>query len=119
MRVKAFDWFLNDTAEVLRITESGAYKKTNETEVLGSLDCDIQPYSGKLALEEYGYNAECDKKMYYYKLLGMNIGGNTEAQINKGRKVDVAINNGVPDEKNMRKRDLLFFRGQDSSRTDV
>ena len=48
----------------------------------------------------------------------MNIGGNTEAQINKGRRVDVAINNGVPDEKNMRKGDLLFFRGQDNSRTD-
>ena len=56
---------MNDTAEVLRITESGAYKKTRVTEVLGSLDCDIQPYSGKLALEEYGYNVECDKKMYY------------------------------------------------------
>ncbi len=76
MRVKAFDWFLNDKAEVLRITESGAYKKTKETEVLGSLDCDIQPYSGKLATEEYGYNVECDKKMYYQgKNEGITAGG--------------------------------------------
>ena len=68
---------------------------------------------------ESGYG-DCSGTVWYwyYKLLGMNIGGNTEAQINKGRKVDVAINNGVPDEKNMRKGDLLFFRGQDNSRTD-
>ncbi len=67
---------MNDKAEVLKITESGAYKKTKETEVLGSLDCDIQPYSGKLALEEYGYNVECDKKMYYReKNEGITAGG--------------------------------------------
>ena len=55
---------------------------------------------------------------WYYKLLGMNIGGNTEAQINKGRRVDVEIKNGVPDETKLKKGDLLFFRGSDNSRTD-
>ena len=80
MKVKAFEYFLNDTAEVINITESGAYKKTRTTEVLGSLKCDIQPYSGKLALEEYGYEVECDKKMYYQeKTVGITSGGYIKA----------------------------------------
>lgn len=56
---------------------------------------------------------------WYYKLFSINIGSNTEAQIKSdvGKVVDVKITNGIPDEKCLKKGDLLFFRGSDNSRT--
>ena len=56
---------------------------------------------------------------WYYKLFGIHIGANTEAQIksNNGKDVNLTITNGIPDEKRMKKGDLLYFRGSDNSRT--
>lgn len=56
---------------------------------------------------------------WYYKLFGIHIGANTEAQIKshtaKDVKLDIIL--GVPDESKMKKGDLLYFRGSDNSRT--
>ena len=55
----------------------------------------------------------------YQQILGIDIGLNTEAQIKskKLKDVEVPIKNGVPDESYLRKADLLYFRGNDTSRT--
>lgn len=56
---------------------------------------------------------------WYYKLFGIHIGANTEAQIksNIAKDVKLDIVAGVPDESKMKKGDLLYFRGSDNSRT--
>ncbi len=56
---------------------------------------------------------------WYYKLFGIHIGANTEAQIksNTAKDVKIDIIAGIPDEKKMKKGDLLYFRGTDNSRT--
>ena len=70
---------------------------------------------------EKGYG-DCSGTVWYWynKLFGINIGANTEAQINsdKGERVNLSITNGVPDENKMKKGDLLYFRGSDNSRTE-
>lgn len=75
----------------------------------------------KRTLIESGYG-DCSGTVWYwyYKLFGINIGANTEAQINsqKGMRVPVTIINGVPDESKMKKGDLLYFRGSDDKRTE-
>lgn len=74
----------------------------------------------KRTLIESGYG-DCSGTVWYwyYKLFGINIGANTEAQINSknGEEIDVKITNGIPDEKVLKKGDLLYFRGSDNSRT--
>lgn len=75
----------------------------------------------KRTLIEKGYG-DCSGTVWYWykKLFGIDIGANTEAQINsiKGKKVNLTIKNGIPDESKMRKGDLLYFRGSDNSRTN-
>lgn len=70
---------------------------------------------------ESGYG-DCSGTVWYWyhKLFGMDIGGNTEAQINSklGKRVPMTIKNGIPDESKMRKGDLLFFRGTNDARTE-
>ena len=65
---------------------------------------------------------DCSGTVWYWykKLFGINIGGNTEAQINskQGERVKLSIMNGIPDESKMKKGDLLYFRGSDNSRTE-
>ena len=74
----------------------------------------------KRTLIESGYG-DCSGTVWYwyYKLFGINIGANTEAQIksNNAKNVELLITNGIPDEKKMKKGDLLYFRGSDNSRT--
>ena len=75
---------------------------------------------GKRTLIESGYG-DCSGTVWYwyYKLFGIHIGANTEAQIksSKGRDVELDIVHGIPDESKMKKGDLLYFRGSDNSRT--
>ena len=75
----------------------------------------------KRTMIEKGYG-DCSATVWYWynKLFGINIGANTEAQINsdKGERVNLSITNGVPDESKMKKGDLLYFRGSDNSRTE-
>jgi len=70
---------------------------------------------------ESGYG-DCSGTVWYWynKLFGINIGGNTEAQIKStnGDRVNLTITKGIPDESKMKKGDLLYFRGTDNSRTD-
>ncbi len=74
----------------------------------------------KRTLIESGFG-DCSGTVWYwyYKLFGINIGANTEAQINSsiGSDVCVKIIKGVPDESALKKGDLLYFRGTDNSRT--
>ena len=76
--------------------------------------------TNKRTLIESGYG-DCSGTVWYwyYKLFGINIGANTEAQIKSknGKDVELLITNGIPDEKKMKKGDLLYFRGSDNSRT--
>lgn len=55
----------------------------------------------------------------YQQVLGIDIGINTEAQINslKLKDVNVPIVNGIPDESYLRDADLLYFRGDNILRT--
>lgn len=73
----------------------------------------------KRTLIEMGYG-DCSGTMWYwyYKLFGMNIGANTNAQIQSdlGEEVCAGICEGVPEEKMLKKGDLLFFRGMDERR---
>lgn len=75
----------------------------------------------KRTMIEAGYG-DCSGTVWYwyYKLFGINIGANTEAQINsaKGKRVVLDIACGIPDESKMKKGDLLYFRGKDNSRTE-
>ena len=77
--------------------------------------------SNKRTKIESGYG-DCSGTMWYWynKLFGINIGTNTEAQINSniGERVNLSIINGIPDESKMKKGDLLYFRGSDNSRTE-
>ena len=74
----------------------------------------------KRTLIEAGYG-DCSGTVWYwyYKLFGIHIGANTEAQIKSKNGFDVKLNitNGIPDESKMKKGDLLYFRGSDNSRT--
>ena len=56
----------------------------------------------------------------YQQVLGIDIGINTEAQIKSSKMKDVNVpidKNGVPEESYLRKGDLFYFRGNDTSRT--
>lgn len=75
----------------------------------------------KRLLIESGYGDCSGTCLYWYqKCLGMDIGINTEAQINSklGTRVKLTITNGVPDESKLKPADLLYFRGSDNSRTE-
>lgn len=75
----------------------------------------------KRTLIESGFG-DCSGTVWYwyYKLFKMNIGANTQAQINSplGVRVGVNIIDGVPDENSLKKGDLLYFRGSDNTRTE-
>lgn len=75
----------------------------------------------KRTLIEKGYGDCSGTTWYWYKkLFNMNIGANTEAQINSklGKRVALTITNGIPDESKMRKGDLMYFRGTNNARTE-
>ena len=75
----------------------------------------------KRTLIEKGYGDCSGTVWYWYKnLFGLNIGANTEAQINSnlGKRVNMTITNGIPDESKLKKGDLLYFRGTNDSRTE-
>lgn len=57
--------FYDNTVEVVERTETGAYSKTVAERVISTINADIQPYSGDLALEHYGYDIKCEKRMYF------------------------------------------------------
>lgn len=55
---------------------------------------------------------------WFKKLLNIDIGLNTEAQIKSklGKVVDLKITNGIPDESKMKIGDCLYFRGKNNNR---
>lgn len=67
-----------------------------------------------------GYGDCSSTTQWAYKTgIGLDIGVNTEAQINSkaGKDVNLTIKNGIPDESKMLPGDCLYFRGNDRSRT--
>ena len=75
----------------------------------------------KRTLIEKGYGDCSGTTWYWYKkLFNINIGTNTEAQINSklGKRVNLTITNGIPDESKMQKGDLMYFRGTNNARTE-
>jgi LysM repeat protein len=75
--------------------------------------------SVKRYMIESGYG-DCSSTMrhWYKKILGIDIGLNTEAQIKSklGKVVEMKITNGIPDESKMKLGDCLYFRGKDDNR---
>lgn len=75
--------------------------------------------SDKRYLVDQGYS-DCSSltQWAHEEVLGINIGDNTEAQINSNRltTVDVPIKNGVPDQSYLLPADLLYFRGTNTGR---
>lgn len=65
--------------------------------------------------------ADCSSTIrhWFKKLLNIDIGLNTEAQIKSkfGKIVELDIIKGIPDESKMKLGDCLYFRGNDFSRT--
>ncbi len=59
-----FKAFYNTEVQIVQVTVKGAYEKVRTETELGSVYADIQPYSGGLATEEYGYNSECQFRMF-------------------------------------------------------
>ena len=79
-----------------------------------------QAYNRRLLIED-GYGDCSATVLYWYlKCLGMDIGINTEAQIQSelGNRVKLTITNGLPDDSKLKPADLLYFRGSDNSRTE-
>lgn len=56
--------FDNAVITLYREDVTGAYSKTVKRENVITLSADIQPYSGKLAREEYGLNVEGTLKVF-------------------------------------------------------
>jgi LysM repeat protein len=75
--------------------------------------------SVKRYMVEEGYG-DCSSTVrhWFKKILGIDIGLNTEAQLKSkyGEIVDLKIVNGVPDESKMKLGDCLYFRGKNDNR---
>ena len=73
----------------------------------------------KRYMVESGF-ADCSSTVrhWFKKILNIDIGLNTEAQVKSklGKIVEMDIINGIPDESKMKLGDCLYFRGNDSSR---
>lgn len=57
--------FFRDTVTVLKVTKGSGYSRTETTETLCTVTGDLQPYSGGLAQEQYGFNIECQQRFFY------------------------------------------------------
>lgn len=57
-------YFDNAVLSLYRVSVSGAYTKVSKREDVITLSADIQPYSGKLAREEYGLEVEKSLKVF-------------------------------------------------------
>ena len=59
-----FERFYNTRVTIVKIEEKGAYEKTYTETELARIEADIQPYSGNLAEEQYGFKEECELRMF-------------------------------------------------------
>lgn len=66
MKNKFEKYFYKNTVDVIEITETGVYdKQTTRTVLASGIKADVQPLSGKLAAELYGFEKKCENRMYY------------------------------------------------------
>lgn len=66
MKERFEKYFYNDTVDVVKITETGVYDKQITRTILASgIKADVQPLNGALAMELYGFEKKCEKRMFY------------------------------------------------------
>lgn len=61
---KYFSVFDNTTAQIAELKDYDDYHNTYDINVIGTVNGDIQPYSGELAHKEYGLKIECQYKLF-------------------------------------------------------
>lgn len=59
-----FKRFYTTDISVIKITQTGAYSRTETVTELCTTKADVQPYNGGLAQKEYGLSIECQKRIY-------------------------------------------------------
>ena len=68
MKERFEKYFYKDTVDVVEITETGVYdKQITRTTLASGIKADVQPLSGALAMELYGFEKKCEKRMFYNK----------------------------------------------------
>ncbi len=77
-----------------------------------------QHYEKRYLVDDGFGDCSSTVRHWFKKILNIDIGLNTEAQIKSklGKVVELDIVNGVPDESKMKPADCLYFRGKDDSR---
>ncbi len=59
-----FDRFNNTVMEIVELTDYNDYENTYNKVTLGTVNGDLQPYSGELLMRDYGRNKECQKRFF-------------------------------------------------------
>ncbi|NLZ95788.1 MAG: hypothetical protein GX921_08195 [Bacteroidales bacterium] len=63
-----FQKFYNTSVQIGKVVGGGSYEnQKGEFKILDEVIADLQPYNGGLALEEYGFKTEVNKRMYCSK----------------------------------------------------
>ncbi|MGN0150220.1 MAG: hypothetical protein ACI4C7_08245 [Clostridia bacterium] len=62
MKLNPFDIFNNTTAVIVELDDYDDYRGTYTIKELGTVEGDLQPYSGGLLERDYGFNTECQKR---------------------------------------------------------
>lgn len=61
---KIFDIFNNTRAVIVELGDYGDYENTYTLKELGTVEGDLQSFSGNLAEQEYGLSVECQYQFY-------------------------------------------------------
>lgn len=64
MKLNSFDIFNNTTAVIAELEDYDDYKGTYTIKESGTVEGDLQPYSGGLLERDYGFNKECQKRFF-------------------------------------------------------
>ncbi len=65
MRLNPFEKFYKIPVQIGKLTGGGGYSDSEKKfEVLDEIKADVQPYSGGLAQNEYGFDVQCQYRMY-------------------------------------------------------
>lgn len=71
---KVFDIFNNTQAVIVELGDYDDYENTYTIKELGSVEGDLQPYSGGLAEKEYGLSIDCQYQFYCSNNSNIKIG---------------------------------------------
>lgn len=60
-----FDRFNNTVMEIVELADYDDYEnRYNNVITIGTVNGDLQPYSGELLMRDYGLNKECQKRFF-------------------------------------------------------